>query len=88
MEIAEFEKYIQQEIDPDLTIKRNYNTADFCNGVMFRGYSIGCVLPPREILEYPHQENADPSGVMYRSIPQAIEHIHYKLKTNKYATES
>lgn len=85
MKIAEFEQYIQDNIDSDLELIQNKNTIDGCHGVVFRGFSLGVTVPPEDVLDYRHPENCDPYGQQYRCFDELIEFIHYKLATNKYA---
>ncbi len=87
MNIKDFEKKIQTEIDKDLTIRTNPNAADIA-GVYWKDTYIGVAVPPLEIKEKIDTGYADSIGYPYKSIDLAEDFIKGKLTKYKSARES
>lgn len=78
MLITDFEKKIQQEINPDLTIRINPNADDIA-GVYYKGVYMGIALPPQEIREEYNPKYCDSRNYPYRSVQMALDIISGKL---------
>jgi hypothetical protein len=78
MTITDFEKKIQEEIHPDLTIRINPNSDDIA-GVYLNNTYMGIAVPPQEIREEFSPKYTDKRGAPYRCIQQAEDIIKGKL---------
>jgi len=78
MTIKDFEKKIQAEIHPDITIRINPNSEDIA-GVYLNNTYMGIALPPQEIQEMFSSKYVDSRGAPYRCIEQAEAIIKGKL---------
>lgn len=78
MQIQDFEKKIQKEIDSELSIRPNPNADDIA-GVYWKDLYISVALPPQEIREVYSKDYTDKMGAPYRSIDMAMDHIKAKL---------
>lgn len=87
MNIKDFEKKIQTEIDSELTIRTNPNADDIA-GVYYKDTYIGVAVPPLEIKESVDSGYTDSIGYPYKSIDLAEDFIKGKLPKYKAAMES
>lgn len=78
MQITDFEKKIQEEIHPDLSIRVNPNADDIA-GVYYQGVYMGVAIPAQEIRDTFSEKYTDRMGHPYRSIEQAEAIIKGKL---------
>jgi len=78
MFITDFEKKIQEEIHPELTIRVNPNSDDIA-GVYLNDTYMGIALPPQEIREEFSPKYVDRRGSPYRCVQQALDIISGKL---------
>ncbi len=78
MLITDFEKKIQEEIHPDLSIRINPNSDDIA-GVYLGSTYMGIALPPQEIKEEFSPKYVDRRGSPYRCMQQALDLIGGKL---------
>lgn len=86
MKTTDFEKKIQEEIDPELNIRINPNAEDIA-GVYWNDIYISVAVPPQEIREEHDDKYHDAIGYPYRHIDSAIELIKGKLPKFKKAYE-
>lgn len=93
MNIQDFEAKIQQEINPELTVRINPNADDIA-GVYWRDCYISVAVPSKDIREEFSKDYTDKMGYPYRSLPMAMEQIKGKLpkfqdeETYKMMTEN
>lgn len=78
MLITQFEKKIQEEINPDLTIKVNPNADDIA-GIYYKNVYMGIAVPAQEIRETFSEKYTDRMGHPYRSMEQAEGIIRGKI---------
>ena len=78
MLITQFEKKIQEEINPDLTIKVNPNADDIA-GIYYKNVYMGIAIPPQEIHETFSEKYVDRMGHAYRTTEQAEGIIRGKI---------
>lgn len=78
MTTKEFEVKIQQEIDPELTVRVNPNADDIA-GVYWREVYISVAVPSGDIQEEFNRDYTDKMGYPYRSVQMAIDQIKGKL---------
>lgn len=78
MLITEFEKKIQVEINPALSIRVNPNADDIA-GVYYENMYMGIALPPQEIKDEFSEKYHDKKGYPYRTMSQAVDIINGKL---------
>lgn len=86
MKIEDYEKQIQKEIDPDLTIKVNPNHTDIA-GVYWQDIFIGVSVPPVEIKETLEPSYVDGVGYPYKNVQLATDLIKGKVAKFKKAKE-
>lgn len=86
MKTTDFEKKIQKEIDPDLSIRVNPNAEDIA-GVYWNDIFIGVSVPPKEIREKLDPSYLDGIGYPYKDRVLAEEFIRGKLAKYKKAYE-
>ena len=82
MEIQEFEKQIQKEIDSDLEVRINPNAPDMA-GVYYQGVYLGVGLPANGIYEDHRPGYTNSMGYPHRNISKTLEHIEARLPTHK-----
>lgn len=87
MQIKDFEKKIQKEIDPDLSVRTNPKADDIA-GVYYKDVFIGVSVPPVEIKEDIDKGYTDGIGYPYKNIAMAENFIKGKLAKTKAAMES
>ena len=78
MKITDFEKKIQDEIDPRLNIRINPNSDDIA-GVYLGDTYMGIAVPPQEIHEEFTPKYCDSRGYPYRSIKMVTDIISGKI---------
>ena len=86
MLIKDFEKKIQDEIEPTLSIRTNPNHEDIA-GVYWGDIYLGVAVPPVEIRETAEAGYTDKYGYPYKARPFAEELIKGKLAKFKKAKE-
>lgn len=79
MTIQEFETKIQKDINPLLSVRKNFNTVDGVHGVYMDGVYLGVTLPPSEIRERSSEFYLDPYGYPYAGQEEALAKIRGKL---------
>jgi len=84
MKIKDFQTKIQEEIDPELTIRTNPNAKDIA-GVYYKDIYIGVAVPPEEIYEEVSRTRVDALGMPYKTIDFAYDMIKGKLTKVKEA---
>lgn len=86
MTTKDFEKKIQDEIDPNLTIRINPNADDIA-GVYFNDIYLGVAVPPNEIHKEMSMQRTDATGTPYKTLDFAYDVIKGKLGHLKKALE-
>jgi len=78
MTTREFEKKIQKELNPSLTVVTNPNYPDIA-GVHIEGVYPGVAVPPNDIYEEPMETHRDSRGFRHATVTEAMDKIRYKL---------
>lgn len=86
MKTTDFEKKLQKELDPDITIRVNPNHSDIV-GVYWKEHYLSVSVPPEEIKEEVDKGYTDKIGYPYKSRPMAEELVIGKLAKFKKAVE-
>lgn len=84
MKITDFEKQIQKDIDPELSIRVNPNHPDIA-GVYWREHFLGVSVPPQEIKTALDASYRDKIGYPYKNKQLALDQITGKLEKFKKA---
>lgn len=84
MQIKDFEKQIQKDLDKELSIRTNPNHPDIA-GVYYKDMYLGVAVPPTTIKEVLDPDYRDAIGHPYKFKQQALDQISGKLEKFKKA---